>query len=96
MLRLEKPLKGTRKRLIQQQSSDLGDVSRSFCYARQDLTLKAPIALPEVMKEGEEAQTRHLHLVEVVEPARPREPAADGRLAEQRLEHAGDVGAMVD
>jgi hypothetical protein len=57
---------------------------------------KTERALSEVMNEPEKAEARYLDVIQIIQPARPRQTPANSRLTEDRLKDAGDIRAVVD
>ena len=78
-----------------EQHRDLADVPRERERAGASLVLEVLVELPDVMERGEHAQPRDLDVIEVVEPAEPRESSAQQRPREQRLSARRDVGAVI-
>ena len=61
-----------------------------------DFLLKSPVCLPQVVQEGEIAEPRYLDVVQLMQPARPRQAPADRRLVENCFQDAGDIRAVID
>jgi hypothetical protein len=81
---------------VKKSRRDLAHVPGALTRVGLDLLLESPIGLPKIVQKGEIAEPRDLHLIQVVQPAGPRQTSADGRLVQERFQHACDIRAVID
>jgi hypothetical protein len=90
-------------KVLHERTADQGlescEMPRGVPELRRSHGAKAEGAFAQVVDERQKAQAAHLHLIQIIliiQPARPSQTPADGRLVQERLENAGYIRAMID